>query len=167
MGGEILDVIHWTRAISLYYRDIPKVRVCDHFEDVDIRSGAGAVKLPSVVELCRYVYLSFESRVAINKRNLMHRDEGICQYCGHPVTHHSASIDHMMPTSRGGRHEWKNAVLACKPCNTRKGDKTPKEAGLQLRRVPFTPRREMFFVRFLQKPEYQCWMPYFEALGAI
>lgn len=167
MGGEVLDVIPWTKAISLHLREEPKVAVCASYDDIDIHFGSGAMKQPSVVMLKRYVHLDFEKRVAINKRNLMLRDESICQFCGKPVTNHSASIDHVVPTSRGGKHIWRNVVLACKTCNTAKGNRTPDEASMPLRRVPFTPSREMFFVRYAHKPGYDTWQPFFKALGAL
>lgn len=44
----------------------------------------------------------------------------ICAYC------HRAdkmTIEHIIPVSRGGRHELSNICLACKSCNSSKGDK--------------------------------------------
>lgn len=165
MGGEILDVIPWTKAISLHLRSKPKVTVCASYNDIDIHSGSGVMKQPSVVMLTRYVHLKFEKRVAINKRNLMLRDENVCQFCGKPVTNNTASIDHVAPTSRGGEHIWRNVALACKACNTKKGDRMPDEARMPLRRVPFTPTREMFFVRYVSKPGYNSWQLFFRSFS--
>jgi 5-methylcytosine-specific restriction endonuclease McrA len=39
----------------------------------------------------------------------------------------------------GGRNTWKNTVAACDPCNQRKGDRTPAEAGMVLRVQPAAP----------------------------
>lgn len=43
-----------------------------------------------------------------------------CAYCGEqkPLT-----MDHVIAVSKGGIHEISNIVPACKPCNTRKGNK--------------------------------------------
>ena len=43
-----------------------------------------------------------------------------CAYCKkkRPLT-----IDHVIPLSKGGHHEATNVVAACKPCNSRKGDR--------------------------------------------
>jgi len=49
---------------------------------------------------------------------------GICQECGietkriHPPRHDSASIEHIIPLSRGGSHTWDNVELLCHRCNT-------------------------------------------------
>ena len=45
-----------------------------------------------------------------------------------------------MPRSRGGEHIWENVAAACRPCNLRKRDRTPDEAGMRLARRPATPR---------------------------
>jgi hypothetical protein len=51
-----------------------------------------------------------------------------CAYCG--TTEGRIVIDHIVPRSRGGTDAWNNLVLACIPCNERKGDRTPSEAGM-------------------------------------
>lgn len=48
---------------------------------------------------------------------------GLCCYCGAD----GDSIDHILPISRGGKHEWANVVLACKACNGDKRNMTPGE----------------------------------------
>ena len=35
--------------------------------------------------------------------------------------------------------EWLNIVLSCRPCNARKADKTPEEAGMRLLVKPSKP----------------------------
>ena len=50
------------------------------------------------------------------------------------------TIDHILPKSRGGRTAWENVVLACTPCNIRKGNHVPQEIGLTLRRPPKKPK---------------------------
>ena len=51
-------------------------------------------------------------------------------------------MDHVVPKSKGGKVEWTNIVLACVPCNGKKGNSTVAEAGLKLLRKPFEPRAE-------------------------
>ncbi|WP_395962609.1 HNH endonuclease [Brachybacterium sp. Z12] len=50
-----------------------------------------------------------------------------------------ATVDHILPVSRGGPSSWTNLVSACKECNNRKADRTPAEAGMPLRVEPFDP----------------------------
>jgi 5-methylcytosine-specific restriction endonuclease McrA len=48
-------------------------------------------------------------------------------------------VDHILPTSRGGRNTWLNTVAACDGCNQRKDNRTPAEAGMVLRILPTVP----------------------------
>jgi 5-methylcytosine-specific restriction endonuclease McrA len=50
------------------------------------------------------------------------------------------TVDHIMPSSRGGKNSWGNTVCACPVCNHRKGNRTPHEANLKLLWEPKTPR---------------------------
>lgn len=51
------------------------------------------------------------------------RDGGICQLCGTPVQRTAATLDHIVPLSRGGTHEPANVQIAHGPCNSRKGNR--------------------------------------------
>jgi 5-methylcytosine-specific restriction endonuclease McrA len=68
-----------------------------------------------------------------SRRNLELRDNNECQYCGVKVHGEEVTIDHIMPKARGGKNSWVNCVIACKPCNRKKADKTPEEAHMSLR----------------------------------
>ncbi len=72
----------------------------------------------------------------VNRREVLRRDHHSCQYCG--VTKH-LTLDHVIPRSRGGKHSWDNVVTACERCNSKKGDRTPQEAGMPLRNHPKAP----------------------------
>jgi 5-methylcytosine-specific restriction endonuclease McrA len=73
------------------------------------------------------------------------RDHWTCAYCGRSVSKTPpcsallATVDHIMPVSRGGASSWTNLVSACRECNGRKADRTPDEAGMPLRFAPFDP----------------------------
>jgi len=67
------------------------------------------------------------------------RDHNTCAYCGDTFDWKSLTIDHVMPKSRGGQNIWTNCVTACRPCNHRKGNRTPEEAGTKLLYVPYVP----------------------------
>jgi hypothetical protein len=49
---------------------------------------------------------------------------GPCVYCGLP---NAATVDHVIPRSRGGAHASENLVRACRRCNSQKGKRTPDE----------------------------------------
>jgi len=72
----------------------------------------------------------------VNRREVLRRDHHSCQYCG---SSKRLTLDHVMPRSKGGQHTWDNVVTACERCNSHKGDRTPAEAGMQLRTKPKAP----------------------------
>jgi 5-methylcytosine-specific restriction endonuclease McrA len=49
------------------------------------------------------------------------------------------TYDHVVPRSQGGLSEWTNIVSACGICNTKKGNRTPREAGMKLLSKPIKP----------------------------
>ena len=56
------------------------------------------------------------------------------------------SRDHVKPVARGGRDSWTNTVTACRRCNTRKGSRSPEQAGMPLLYVPYVPDRHEHFI---------------------
>lgn len=65
------------------------------------------------------------------RRNLFEaireRDGRACVYCGHTKY---LTLDHLLPVSRGGDNNELNLAIACRPCNSKKRDRTPEEAGM-------------------------------------
>lgn len=65
----------------------------------------------------------------ISPTELFERDKWRCQLCGckvHPcATYHPqrATMDHIIPLSRGGGHIWSNLQTACNLCNSKKNSK--------------------------------------------
>ncbi|HBE56476.1 MAG TPA: HNH endonuclease [Cyanobacteria bacterium UBA11149] len=72
----------------------------------------------------------------VNRREVLRRDKHACQYCGSTK---KLTLDHVIPRSKSGPHAWDNVVTACEQCNSRKGDRTPDEAGMTLRTKPKAP----------------------------
>lgn len=73
------------------------------------------------------------------KRILFNRDGWKCQYCGVELSYNTITVDHVMPSSRGGATSWLNCVASCKPCNRFKADMTPDEAEMRLLKKPAVP----------------------------
>jgi 5-methylcytosine-specific restriction endonuclease McrA len=78
------------------------------------------------------------SYAKVSRAAVFRRDRWICQLCGEPVDRlkrypnpASASIDHRVPLSKGGGHNFANAQLAHLHCNKCKGAKfqLPREVG--------------------------------------
>lgn len=116
------------------------------------------VPVPSVIRLRYYVRVPFERGVALSRRAVFARDDRTCQYCGAVAE----SIDHVVPRSRGGAHEWDNVVAACRPCNLRKGDRLLPETNFVLYRRPMAPRH-LTWVRVAVPEVPVDWEPYLQA----
>jgi 5-methylcytosine-specific restriction endonuclease McrA len=76
---------------------------------------------------------------ALTNAALFARDQQLCLYCGREFHRQQLTRDHVMPLSQGGRDHWENVVAACFHCNSRKGGRTPQQAGMPLLAVPYRP----------------------------
>jgi 5-methylcytosine-specific restriction endonuclease McrA len=131
---EPLSIVSSRRAVCLVLDDKAELVEAD---DVEVlHSVSIAVPLPVVVRLRYMVKTPRRAATAVSRRAVFARDEYRCQYCGDRAD----SIDHVVPRSRGGPHIWENLAAACRPCNTRKRDRTPDEAGMRLLRPCRAPR---------------------------
>ena len=129
-----LSLWPWQEAIKAAVLD--RVQVVAEYDQV-VRSPSTEIHLPSVVVLKDYVRP--QKRVAFTRFNLFLRDGFRCQYCGGPG---ELTFDHVVPRARGGRTNWENVVAACSPCNLRKGARSLREAGMNLRKPPRRPDAE-------------------------
>ena len=112
-----------------------------------IRSPSTTFKLPAVIRVLNIVKRSRRKEAAFSKKNILRRDNFTCQYCG--SNSNSLTVDHILPKSRGGKSNWNNVVVACKPCNLMKGNLTPSEKGMRLKKKPSKPN---FLWPFFQIP---------------
>ncbi|MCA8942961.1 MAG: HNH endonuclease [Planctomycetes bacterium] len=142
------------RALCLVYSDAALVVETEHLQTFDFdgwcdwnRSTTGRwvqtpgfrVAAPEVIQLqCYNKVPAYDA--PFTRRNLFERDAFTCQYCGKHVGGERMSIDHVTPRSKGGKTNWQNCVLACVRCNSAKGDRTLREAGLRLLNEPRPPR---------------------------
>lgn len=91
-----------------------------------------------IIRLVEYIRIPYQKLIDDKPtRNLIYkRDQFSCGYCG---SKQSLTIDHIIPRSRGGEDTWENLVTSCSRCNTKKGNKTPKEANMKLLFQPKIP----------------------------
>ncbi|MCB8965702.1 MAG: HNH endonuclease [Ardenticatenaceae bacterium] len=101
-----------------------------------IHTSTADYELPSVIRLSSMVKRP-HPRIALSKREILHRDNYTCQYCGKRTR--VMTIDHVIPRRLNGPYTWENLVAACPSCNHHKGSKTPEEANMMLKRKPFEP----------------------------
>jgi 5-methylcytosine-specific restriction endonuclease McrA len=130
--------IPWQRAITLLF--LGKVELVEEYEDKTIRSVTFEVKMPSVVRFLRMLKQR-KPLVRFSRENVYARDRGRCQYCGKKLTRPEATYDHVLPRSQGGGTHWENIVIACVPCNQRKGGRTPEQARMRLQSSPVKPAK--------------------------
>jgi 5-methylcytosine-specific restriction endonuclease McrA len=99
------------------------------------------IETPSIIAIKGHGFNPHKhANVALSNKTLFGRDRHICAYCGgHFPNYHNLSKDHIFPKSKGGENTWMNVVTACKDCNSKKGSKTLKEAGLELLYIPYVP----------------------------
>ena len=119
------------------------------------RSEHIEMRAPSVVRLTYYVKVPFRARSSLSRRAVFVRDNFECQYCGRPAE----NVDHIVPRSRGGGHTWDNVVAACRPCNSRKENRSPADVGLALRHPPRPPHDSVWIVVAVDNVD-PTWEPY-------
>ncbi len=124
-----------------------------------LRAGSAEFDLPSIIKL-RQMIRRPHPHLALSKREILQRDNYVCQYCGR----HSnlITIDHIIPRHLNGPHTWQNLVAACYTCNRRKGGKTLEQANMTLLRPPYEPSptaRYRFGKYLTQRAE---WEPFIE-----
>jgi len=122
---EDIQAVKWEEWIKL------PVRECD----LEIRTSKMSIRVPTIIASSKYSEIPTK-RFRPTKRNIWLRDDGICQYSGKKLKPEEANIDHPFPKSRGGPNTWENMVLCHKDINSKKGSKTPEEAGIKLIRKP-------------------------------
>jgi len=114
---EPINFTNWKRAVVLLLK-----------EKAQVLSSR-------VIRLIDYVKIPL-NRIMIQKptRTLIYqRDDHTCQYCG---SQKRLTVDHVIPRSRGGQDTWENMVVACSPCNVKKGNTLLEQTGMKLKRVP-------------------------------
>lgn len=139
---EPLNVCRVRRAIILVIRG--KAEVLENGRG-ELHATTTSVPIPSVVRLTQFV-----KRPRVQKRltrlEVFNRDKYTCQYCGRETR--DLTLDHIIPRSRGGAHEWNNVVGCCFACNLRKAGRTPAEAGMKLLRNPLPPPPSTFSIPY-------------------
>lgn len=127
-GTEVLQFVTPKHARRMLYRRVARA--------VGSAAEGGII---SAVELLRYVFPKWQYSDKVrhySKRGVLHRDNQSCAYC----SGHATTVDHVVPRCQGGRSVWENVVASCFDCNSRKGGRTPAQAGMTLRVRPVAPR---------------------------
>tara|TARA_A100000164_G_scaffold378676_1_gene420885 strand:+ start:616 stop:1152 length:537 start_codon:yes stop_codon:yes gene_type:complete len=142
-----IEVIDSIEALVLCL--VGKAIAVEEYENT-IRSPSSMFQLPSVIVLKNLVKYRITT-IHCTRENVMARDKYTCQYCGDRPLKKELTLDHVLPKSRGGQNTWQNLVSACKKCNQKKGNKTPKEARMFPMNKPCKPKYDFLGnVNFVQ-----------------
>lgn len=130
-------IVSWQDAVSLLY--LGKADVVVEYED-EIRSPSTTIKLPAVMRLRTKIGRT-KRGVKFSRINVYTRDDFTCCYCSAKLPASKLTYDHVVPRAQGGRTCWENIVTACYRCNSRKGNRTPAQAGMRLVKTPYRPNQ--------------------------
>lgn len=137
--------IEWNDWINLEIRDF----------DFYVRTAKLKIRVPTIL-ICKKYDKIPKTRMKLTKANIRKRDGGVCQYTGKKINANQGNIDHVIPVSRGGANTWNNLVYCNKEINTKKGNKLPEEAGLNLIKQPEEPNTSIPLTN-LTKANHQDW----------
>lgn len=140
-----LSTVSWQEAIGYITQD--KATVLEWYENWIVRSERWQTNVPAVMML--NVYQKKKTTVRFSKANVFLRDDYTCQYCGVRVNRTTATLDHVVPISHGGRTVWENATTACGPCNARKGNNKK----IVPKRAPYKPN----YFQLIEKRKKMKW----------
>tara|TARA_R110000765_G_scaffold67916_2_gene131349 strand:- start:1665 stop:2258 length:594 start_codon:yes stop_codon:yes gene_type:complete len=159
-----LDIVDWKDAVTDIFSEVVlPVRVAidadgeiseltpysfNHWLELEPResenvigSAHGKFIIPNMVICATYNRLPPIRILFPTKKNIWKRDKNICGYTGKPLTREQLSIDHIIPSSRGGENTWENLITCDRELNSWKSDCLPEECDppLKLRIKPQRP----------------------------
>lgn len=130
-----VKIVGWQKAMILLLTG--RAEVVLDYQNRSIRSVDNVFALPMILKLNRRHQSS--KNVRFSRMNVFLRDKCRCQYCAVGLPVKELTFDHIIPQSKGGATNWENIVTCCQSCNTKKGARTPKEAGMRLLKAPRRP----------------------------
>lgn len=177
-------IVEWDRALMMLFQG--KIEVIEEHEEVlgviasdrirEFKQVAKAysqrvpegnaitIRTPSVVRLWSKIG-GVKRSVKFSRLNVFTRDGFRCQYCGESKSASAINYDHVIPKQRGGKTVWENIVTSCYPCNSRKANRTPSEAGMKLLHQPHKPKSlPLVGPKFDPKSIHPSWLPYIISL---
>jgi 5-methylcytosine-specific restriction endonuclease McrA len=124
--------------------------------DDSVQTISFRIRVPKVILLMVFDRLPVKD-VKFTRHNVFERDQNTCQYCGNKFDRRDLNLDHVVPRDRGGPTTWDNIVCSCIPCNSRKANRTPTEAGLRLLKKPKRPKWRPFLHVGFSKHADESW----------
>jgi 5-methylcytosine-specific restriction endonuclease McrA len=131
--------------------------------DLSIHSSKMVIRVPTVVIAQNYAKVpekKFKGKPT--KEGLAIRDNMRDAYTGEELDFEEATIDHVIPRSRGGTDTYDNTVLTTKKINNAKGSKLNHEAGLKLLFAPHQPK-PIKVSQTIRRARHHDWKHFLEA----
>jgi len=164
------DIIGWKRAMRklLDQKGSNVITVKYFVEPKIIHDGSGReYSIPSVIVLKKYIG-SQNKQATYTKSSIYARDRKKCQYCGILTTHSNRTVDHIIPKSHWNprRYSFKlssfeNVVTSCVQCNTKKRNRTPQQAGMNLIKKPQSlTRAQAYILKLTLYPPEKEWLEF-------
>jgi len=181
-GWAAFSIMPVKKAITKVMSDMAKILdpetnslySFEEWMDFDVKIGnpfiqtcSKRVRVPEIIVLTTYDKIP-QREVKLTRRNLLIRDNYTCQYTGVKLNMSTATMDHIVPRSRGGKTNWTNLVMCCLDINAKKADRTPSEAGLSLLKKPIKPKWSPIYARFARLTAsnvYPSWSNYLNIEG--
>ena len=174
-GYQPVHVVSVKSAIYLLFRDVGKILAKNwNSYDLDkwiqvskemeitkpIRTPRYTFDAPDIILLNFYVKKNLPT-IKCNKSNICLRDDWTCGYCSKTMTQRDCTIDHIIPTSLGGKTKWDNVVVSCAKCNNKKSNKTIEEAGMELKADIYTPNwSRQILKRYIKDDSGHPWLSF-------
>jgi 5-methylcytosine-specific restriction endonuclease McrA len=130
-----LSLISFKHAVRLMFRGAVEA-VGEEFHA--IQGAEAEFRVPKILRLVKLVRYVYKRKVRFSKANVFTRDHHVCQYCQTRITA-NPTVDHIIPRSQGGKLTWENSVTCCQSCNYKKGGRTPSQAHMSLKKLPYAP----------------------------
>jgi len=149
-----MSICNTKRAVVLLF--LGKAELIASKDSQTINSITRRIPFPTIIKLLVYIRVPYK-KIVLSRKNILRRDGYKCQYCNKSET--ALTIDHIVPKSKGGDDSWENLVTACISCNNKKGDRSPEDANMTLRKKPTKPSHITFMKHFVGKIDDE-WKPY-------
>lgn len=130
-----IETISWQDAFKMILNG--RAKAIDYYDAI-VRTPNDEFFIPAVLVLVEYNSVP-KRTVIYSKRLVYERDKWTCQYCRKKLTSQTATIDHVLPRSKGGRSNFENCVASCEPCNTSKANKLLHNTRFKLLKRPRKP----------------------------
>jgi 5-methylcytosine-specific restriction endonuclease McrA len=129
--------------------------------DESVHTPSRVIRLPQVILLTYFDRLPCKE-LKLTRNNIFERDKNTCQYCGGRFPREGLNLDHVIPRDQGGRTTWENIVCSCIPCNSRKANCLPHEAGMRLIRKPVRPKWRPVISILLEQHHRERWKDFID-----